>query len=127
MARTPRFKIAAIAELFRQLEYAPPETRSRQMDATERLIADIDPQQNYPEDFITYRITGYRSDRADEPSTLVGEALLPDLVNLVLLLSKGLRLPRDFANRRALSLGETAARLNVSTKSVQRYRQRGLV
>lgn len=127
MPRAPRLKVAAIAELFRQLEYAPPETRTRQMDATERLIADIDPRQNYPEDFIIYRITGYRSDRAEEPATLVGEALLPDLVNLVLLLSKGLRLPMDYAQRRAISLDEAAVRLGVSTKTIQRYRRRGLV
>ena len=66
MPRTARFKIAAIQELLRQLEYAPAETRRRQMDAAEALIADLDPHQNYPEDFIIFRITGYRPDRAEE-------------------------------------------------------------
>ena len=73
MPRVARFKIAAVEDLLRQLEYAPAETRRRQMDAAERLIADIDPNQNYPQDFITFRITGYRPDAVDEPITFVGD------------------------------------------------------
>ena len=127
MPRAARFKIAAIRELHRQLEYAPEETRARQMNAAERLIADIDPQQNYPEDFIIYRITGYRSDRVDDPVTLVGQALLPDLVNLVQILSQELALPENYNERRALAISDVAARLNVSQKTIQRYRKQGLV
>jgi RNA polymerase primary sigma factor len=127
MPRVARFKIAAIAELHRQLEYAPEETRARQMNAAERLIADLDPRQNYPEDFITFRITGYRSDRVDEPVTLVGQALLPDLVNLVQVLSEGLGLPPDYNDRRAVMIADVADRLNVSQKTIQRYRKQGLV
>src|SRR5688572_3537862 len=121
MPRVARFKIAAIEELHRQLEYAPDETRARQMNAAERLIADIDPKQNYPQDFIIYRITGYRSDHNEEPVTLVGQALLPDLVNLVQLLSEQLALPPDYNERRALMLDDVAARLKVSQKTIQRY------
>ena len=127
MPRVAQFKVAAVAELFRQLEYAPPETRARQMDATERLIDDIDPAQNYPEDFIVYRITGYRPDRVEEPVTLVGEALRPDLMNFVLQLSRGLGLAVNHAGRTAMSLPEVAAKLDVSAKTVQRYRRQGLV
>src|SRR3954471_7772334 len=127
MPRLPQFKIAAIGELFRQLEYAPLETRLRQMDAAERLIADIDPAVNYPQEFVIYRITGYRSDRAEEPVTFVGEALRPDLLNLVLQLSRSAELGENYNKRNAVPISAIAQRLQVSPKTVQRYRQQGLV
>jgi len=127
MPKAARFKVAAIEDLLRQLEYAPPETRQRHMDAAETLIGDLDPTQNYPLDFIIFRITGYRPDTRDEPVTLVGQALRPDLVTLVQVLSDGLTLTADHEGRNAITLEQVAARLNVSTKSVQRYRKLGLV
>jgi RNA polymerase primary sigma factor len=127
MPRVPRFKIAAVAELFRQMEYAPAETRHRQMEATEALVEMIDPALNYPEEFITYRVTGYRPDRGEEPVTFVGEALLPDLVNLVQLLSATLDLPPERGGQPAVPLEEIPARLNISLKTVQRYRKQGLL
>jgi RNA polymerase primary sigma factor len=127
MPRVARFKIAAIEDLLRQLEYAPPETRRRQMEAAERLIVDVDPLRNYPIDFIVFRITGYRSDRSDEPVTLVGQALVPDLVNFVQTLSEDLSLRADELGGPALPIEEVAARLNVSQKTIQRYRKQGLV
>ena len=127
MPRVARFKIAAIEDLLRQLEYAPPETRRRQMDAAERLIADIDPKRNYPIDFIVFRITGYRSDRSDEPITLVGQALMPDLVNLVQTLSEALEIREVECNGAVFPLEDIASRLKVSNKTIQRYRKQGLV
>jgi len=127
MPKAARFKIAALEDLLRQLEYAPPETRQRQMDAAETLVGDLDPAQNYPLDFITFRITGYRPDTRDEPVTLVGQALRPDLVTLVQVLSDGLDLAADHEGRAAITLEQVADKLKVSTKSVQRYRKLGLV
>ncbi|MCI0363303.1 MAG: hypothetical protein L0219_05430, partial [Phycisphaerales bacterium] len=127
MPRLARFKIAAIEDLLRQLEYAPAETRARQMDAVERLIGDVDPAQNYPHEYVLFRITGYRSDRVDEPVTYVGQALLSDLTNLVQVLSQGLELPADYAGRRAFSMEQAAERMQISPKTMQRYRKQGLV
>lgn len=127
MPRAAQFKIAAIENLLRQLEYAPAETRRRQMDAAERLIADLDPKQNYPEEFIIFRITGYRPDQDGDSATLVGQALLPDLINLVQALSETLDLPAHDAKRHVLSIEEVAQRLQISLKSIQRYRKQGLV
>lgn len=127
MPRAARFKIAAIGDLLRQLEFAPPTTRLRQMNAAERLIGDIERQQNYPQEFIIYRITGYRSDLVEEPVTFVGQALLPDLITLVQALSEPLDLKSDHEGRLALPLSELAGQLNVSHKTIQRYRKQGLV
>lgn len=127
MPRAARFTISVIEDLFRQLEYAPAETRHRQMDAAERLIGDIDSRQNYPEEFITYRITGYRPESSAEPTVLVGQALIQDLANMVLRLSQALTLKANGDKRRALTIDDAAKRINVSTKTLQRYRRQGLV
>jgi DNA-binding CsgD family transcriptional regulator len=127
MPRLAQFKIDALGELFRQLEYAPAETRRRQMDAAEHLIADIDPNANYPQDFVIFRITGYRPDRIDEPVTFVGQALLLDLLNMVGMLSRELGLSAEYNQRKALTLKEVGERLNIAPKTIQRYRRQGLV
>lgn len=126
MPRAPRFKVAAISELLQQLRFAPEKTRLRQMDAAERLVSEIDPSRNYPQDFIVYRITGYRPDDGST-TMLVGEALLPDLVNFVLHISRGLHLARNHEDREALRLEEVASKLRVSSKTLQRHRAKGLV
>ena len=74
MPRAPRFRITAIEELYRQIQFAPASTREREMNAAEQLVADIDPAQTYPQEFVTYRITGYRPEHVDEPMMFVGEA-----------------------------------------------------
>jgi len=127
MPRASRFRIAAIADLFRQLQFASPTVRVREMTAAEGLVNDLDPARNYPQDFVVYRVTGTRPNRRGEPVTFVGEALVGDLVTLIQRLSDGLELRHDHEGRNALDLDEVASRLRVSTKTVQRYRRQGLV
>lgn len=116
-----------IADLKRQLAYAPEETRSRQMLAAESLIADLDASRNYPHDFVVYRVTGFRPESAEEPVTLVGEALQADLATLVQHLSDELTLRESDRPGGAIPLEELAQRWNVSTKTIQRYRRQGLM
>jgi hypothetical protein len=119
--------VAEIQELGQQLMYAPAETRRRQMDAAERLLEEVDPRRLYPADFVIYRVTGYRTDRGAEPVTIVGEALVADLITLIQRLSDSLDLPADDRGRRAIPFDELPQRLSVSVKSLQRYRRQGLV
>jgi RNA polymerase primary sigma factor len=127
MPRVARFRIAAIGELCRQLMYAPAEARRRQMDAAEQLAAEIDPGQIYPQEFVIFRITGYRPDQAGSPVALVGEALVGDLVTLIQRLSHGLGIAADQLGRAAIPLDDLTDRLKVSAKTLQRYRRQGLV
>ena len=127
MPRVARFRIAALDKLFDQLRYAPPEARVREMNAAERLMSELDPDQNYPHDFIIFRITGYRSEDNAAPVTLVGDALVGDLATFVLRLSESLELSHRFDGRTAVALEELAGRLNVARKTLQRYRKQGLV
>ncbi|MEE8129245.1 MAG: hypothetical protein V3T48_03080, partial [Vicinamibacterales bacterium] len=127
MPRVSTFRISAIDELYKELRYAPRAARRRQMEAAERLATEIEATQLYPQDFVIFRITGYRSDRSDAAPALVGEALVGDLATFIQHLSHSLDLESDGHRRSPVPLREAARRLNVSSKTLQRYRQRGLV
>jgi DNA-binding CsgD family transcriptional regulator len=127
MPRAPRFATAAVGEFFRQLRYAPVEARCRLMDAAEGLAGEIDPARSYPQEFVVYRVTGYRPDLGEDPVMVVGEPLRRDLVSLVQQLSRTVRLPAGYRDREAVSLPEICRRLSISPKTLQRYRRQGLI
>ncbi|MEX2219977.1 MAG: hypothetical protein WD749_14590 [Phycisphaerales bacterium] len=127
MPRLPRLRIGVLDELAKQLRFAPRETLRRQLERTEHLAAEIDPALNYPEDWLVFRITGYRQE-IDAPAVVVGGALLRELSALVERLSAAAGLTeRDLNRERVLTLPELRARWRVSAKTVERYRRRGLI
>ncbi|MHC4989589.1 MAG: helix-turn-helix domain-containing protein [Planctomycetota bacterium] len=120
----PRFQTEAVRDLYAQLQYTPADTRRRQMEAAESLVAEIEAAALYPHDFVVFRVTGYRPTTGSEVM-LVGAALVADLVTLVQRLSETVELRET--ERHALTLQEVRSRLNVSPKTLQRYRRQGLV
>jgi hypothetical protein len=122
--RKGRFALPAIAEFARQIAYAPPATRRRQMERLERLVAEIDPAIRYPLAFVVYRASGYRPDA--DGVLLEGRLLRRDLAQLVLAISEGLDL---VASDRpdALPLEDAARLASVSTRTIHRWRVEGLL
>lgn len=127
MARQPRFRIASIEDLYRQIKVASAATRRREMDAAEKLISEIDSNAAYPLDYVVFRVTGYKAPPSEEPVILPGAALIGDLVALVHRLSASIELPVEQFKRSPMMIDDVAGRLNVSTKTIQRYRRLGLV
>ncbi len=82
MPPLPRLRVSALGELAKQLRFAPREALLRDIERAEALAGEIDPERTYPEDWIVFRITGYRA-RIDEPAQVVGAALLGDLSALL--------------------------------------------
>ncbi|MEZ6242626.1 MAG: sigma factor-like helix-turn-helix DNA-binding protein [Phycisphaerales bacterium] len=121
-----RLRTPALDDLARQLRYAPREALDRHIAAAEQLAGELEAGKAYPEDWFIFRLTGYRPE-IDEPSSLVGEALLGDLSALVerLTVAAG-RTPKD-AGAGALDLDALSARWGVGAKSIERYRRRGLI
>lgn len=130
MARPARFRIPDIADLLRQIRYAAASVKARQLQAAEAFVRDIEPHRLYARSDVIHRITGYRPDvdtsKDSEPS-YVGEPLRADLVNFIVTLSGHLDLSPNHRDRTAIDVETLAARLNVSSRTLHRYRQRGLV
>lgn len=119
-----RFVCQPLADLSRQLLFAPPEKRRDQVLQAERLHDQIDPSANYPLDFVKYRITGHRSE-TQRTTVLPAEAILPDLRLMIDVLSRSVDVPIQPSDPVETS-EQVAKRLHVSTKTITRWRKSGL-
>jgi len=115
---------APMAELAHQLTLSPVRLRLRQLDAIEHLVDVIELDKSYPYDFICNHITEY-TPRGGLQRTMQGKSLIEDLVQMVEELSSSPVLPAGVF-RPCYTTEELATRLKVSTKTVCRWRRRGL-
>ena len=120
-----RFRLESIAGLARQMEFAPSEVRAAQVTAAEELLHAIDPAKAYPLDFVTFKITGYhpKSVGLDE---LTGLALQHDLGLLVERVSDTLNVATTSLAEPVLAIGDVTERFSVTSKTIQRWRRKGL-
>ncbi len=126
MPRLSSLRVGVLGDLAGQLRYAPRAALLRQLEAVEVVAADLDPKRNYPEDWIVFRITGYRPE-IENPATIPGAALLADCSALAERLSHHAGLREEEMREPLLTLGEVAERWGVAPKTIQRRRREGLV
>ena len=104
--------------------------RKGYVDAADALLRIVEPSGEYPSDFVVYRLTGYRTGRGKAPSeNMSGKSLRTDLQQLMLDVCESFPLrTTDYAAGRnqVLSLSAAARKLNISTKTLQRWQRRGL-
>ena len=117
-------RVEALQDIVDQLRFAPAATARRQIDSAESLATELDLEQQYPLEWVVFRITGYRS---DEITGLVsGAALLGDLSSMVERMCAHAKI-RHNEHPDAVSTEHLAQRWSVSTKTIERWRRRGLV
>jgi RNA polymerase primary sigma factor len=135
-----KYRIDRIADLTRQLAFAPAETRAVQAASAENLLHEVDPAKAYPLEFVVFRITGYHprrhsSDWAGDrgadlgtmgPDLLTGLALQHDLGLLIEQMSESLNLATSQTAEPVLSIDDVTEKFNVTSKTIQRWRRRGL-
>ena len=116
----------AIGELASELVAGLLRLRKGYVDSAESLLGIIDPAQVYPYEFIVYRLTGFRGRRAKPPEAISGKDLRVDLLRMMLDISRSFELrPSDY-HQGACDVSQLAQRLEVSIKTIQRLRRRGL-
>ena len=122
------FRIPALKELAeQQTRYAPTVRRQAQLEAASKLLAEIEPNKSYPYQYVCYRITDYRSEAYPE-LLISGTDLRHDLELLIRRLERSLpTVPVEQTVEPMLTLEEVSRRLNVSTKTISRWRLKGLV
>jgi RNA polymerase primary sigma factor/RNA polymerase sigma factor len=109
-----------------QIRFAPRVKKLQQVEAAERLISEIDPEKEYPYDYICFRITGFRPEDASQ-TKLPGTELLHDLRLFVEDLSDAADMTAENIGEQVLTVEELARQFNVSTKTISRWRELGLV
>ncbi len=121
-----RYRLARMQELADQLKLAPKRLRATYIDRAERLLSEIEPATLYPYAYIAFRLTGlYPREGGGDP--LLGAPLSDDLARFVEDLSATLRQPIAAAKERCYGLEELSRELNVSIRTLRRWRRRGLV
>ena len=126
MAKVAKYRLDNLADLARQMTFTPPKARLVQLAAAEDLLHAIDPAKAYPFDFIVYRITGYRPKNGAAGTLLTGLALQHDLGLLIEQLSDSLDVQTSSLAEPVLTIDDVTERFNVTSKTIQRWRRRGL-
>jgi RNA polymerase sigma factor (sigma-70 family) len=109
-----------------QIRFAPRVKKLQQVEAAERLIAEIDSEKAYPYEYVCFRVTGYRPTEP-APSKITGDDLRHDLRLFVEDLSDSADMAADNIGEQVLTVEELAKQFNVSTKTISRWRELGLV
>lgn len=123
----PGYRLDSIADLARQLAFAPHEVRARQLDAAEELLLEIEPNKAYPLELVVFRLTGYRPRKTSVATELLtGLALQHDLGELIETVSDTLDVEVSAVGEPVLTIEDVSERFNVASKTIQRWRRRGL-
>lgn len=120
-----KFRIDSIADLSRQLAFSPHETRLAQVASAEELLHSIDPAKAYPLEFVVFRITGYHPKQIAK-DLLTGLALQHDLGLLIEQISETLNVQTISLAEPVLSIDDVTEKFNVTSKTIQRWRRKGL-
>lgn len=121
-----RYKCPAFRQLKdQQIHHASRDARVRQMDRAEQLLIELDPKTTYAyADLRRKLVPGYTGEDADV--NIKGSTAVHDLRLFVEDLSDSVDLPADAAGEPVLTVQDVSRRFNVSTKTVDRWRERGL-
>ena len=133
------YKLSTVASLAQQMAYAPRGKRLAQLAAAEELLLSIDPEKGYPVGFVVHAVTGYRPKHedlaafgdkfGDAAELLTGVALQHDLGVLVESVSDEAELSSldpALGGEPVLDLSDVCRRFEVTSKTIQRWRRRGL-
>ncbi|AMV21983.1 sigma-70 family RNA polymerase sigma factor [Planctomyces sp. SH-PL14] len=122
-----QYKNPAIRQLTdQQVRYAPIDVRVEQMDRAEQFLTEIDPSQSYRYQDVCERVTSFRP-AAYPQLEIEGGDLAHDLQLFVEDLSTSANLAVETMPEPVLTVEDVSKKYNVSTKTVDRWRKRGLV
>jgi RNA polymerase primary sigma factor len=122
-----QIKNQKLAQLLIELRFTPQKHRQKQLDAAEKLLMLIDKNKEYPFEFVCFRITGYHPKGLKEQPLIKGDELAEDLRIFISKLSGRLAPPVAEQEQKVYTIDELAQTLGVSTKTIQRWRKRGLL
>lgn len=121
------YRIALLRELRdQQVRFAPRAKRVEQVARAERLLVELEMNREYPYDFIFYRLMEVRSE-STQRKLIKGEDAAHDLRLFVEDVSSSLNMRVDEATEPVHTVEELSKMFNVSTKTISRWRDQGLV
>lgn len=122
-----RYNHPALRQLTeQQTRFTPVDVRLQQMDRAEQLLTELDSATEYKYQELCEKITGYRPNNYPD-LWIDGATAIHDIRLFVEDLSASANMPVDQAGEQVLTVEDLSRKYNVSTKTVDRWRKRGLV
>jgi RNA polymerase primary sigma factor len=121
-----KIKNEDLAGLLMQIKFAPARQRQKQLDRAEELLSIIDGEKDYPFEFVCYKITGYRPDGGAGHRLVKGSELADDLRVFLWKLSGQVAPPAVEQSEEIYTTKQLSKKMHVSTKTIDRWRKRGL-
>lgn len=109
-----------------QVRFAPREKKIEQVDRAERLLAELDPGRSYSYEYLCHRITDFRPESYPH-AKVTGEEASHDLRLFVEDVSDAANLAVETMGEPVLTVDDLSKQFKVSTKTIARWRQQGLV
>ncbi len=121
------YRVSLLRELRdHQVRFAPRGKRLEQAERAERLLSELDLARDYPYEFIYYRVTDYRPEENCR-KMVRGEDAAHDLRLFVEDVTDSLNLKVEEASEPVHTVEDLSRMFNVSTKTISRWRDQGLV
>ena len=115
-----------MADLAADLTAGLKRLRKDYVDNAEALLKILDLDQEYPWEFVMFRLTGFRPVAGSSVKPMTGKSLQGDLLNLMLDICDSFTLRTTDYDEPTHDTACLARRFHVSTKTIQRWRRRGL-
>ncbi len=109
-----------------QVRVASREKKLEHVNRAEKFLAELDPDRSYPYEYLCYRITEYRPETAAAVA-LAGKDVAHDLRLFVEDVSDSADVRAEEAGEPVHTTEELSKMFNVSTKTISRWREQGLV
>jgi len=109
-----------------QVRYAPRDKKLQQAARAEKLLNEIAPDRTYNYADLCYKITEFKPEQYPDLK-VTGDEARHDLRLFVEDVSGAADVPAESAGERVMTIEELAETFNVSTKTIQRWRDQGLV
>lgn len=116
-----------LVQLLVQLRFTPLKQRLKQLGAAEKLYAIIEPEKEYPFEFVIFHITGFYPKNLPPQELIKGDELAEDLRLFIAKLSAQLDLDVNEQKQKVYTVEQLARELGVSSKTIDRWRKRGLI
>lgn len=113
-----------LTDLLMQLRFAPQAKRASQLEAAERLYQLIEPDRQYPFEFVCFHITGFRPKDTAATQIVPGRQLLTDLQVFIAGLSSQLSVPVVKQPGKVYTIGQLTEKFSVSRKTIDRWRSK---
>lgn len=122
-----KIKNPLLSQLFMETSFVPKSQQLKQLAAAEELYKIIEPDRQYPYEFICFKITSYRPKGQTAQQTISSKEVMCDLPVYILRQSARLKLKADKQSEKIYSIGELSEKFNISTRTIERWRKRGLL